>query len=104
TMLFSATMPDPILNLGRTFLNQPTHVRAEDTASAAVHERTTQHVYRAHALDKPELIARTLQASGRGLTMIFSRTKRTAKKAATDLSERRFAAAAVHGDIGQDAR
>src|SRR5699024_8028294 len=82
TMLFSATMPDPILNLGRTFLNQPTHVRAEDTASAAVHERTTQHVYRAHALDKPELIARTLQASGRGLTMIFSRTKRTAQKAA----------------------
>lgn len=104
TMLFSATMPDPILKLGRTFLQQPTHVRAEDTSSAAVHERTTQHVYRAHALDKLELIARILQSKDRGLTMIFSRTKRTAQKAASDLSERGFAAAAVHGDLGQGAR
>lgn len=104
TMLFSATMPDPILNMGRTFLTQPTHVRAEDTSSAAIHERTTQHVYRAHALDKLELISRVLQSTDRGLTMVFSRTKRTAQKAASDLSERGFAAAAVHGDLGQGAR
>lgn len=104
TMLFSATMPGPILNLARTFLNQPTHIRAEDTTSSAVHERTTQYVYRAHALDKPELVARALQGADRGLTMIFTRTKRTAQKAATDLSERGFAAASVHGDLGQGAR
>src|SRR5699024_4446286 len=104
TMLFSATMPDAILDLGRTFLTQPTHIRAEDTMSAAVHERTTQHVYRAHALDKPELVARALRGRGRGLTMIFSRTKRTAQKTASDLSERGFAAASVHGDLGQGAR
>ena len=104
TMLFSATMPGPILNLARTFLNQPTHIRAEDTTSSAVHERTTQYVYRAHALDKPELVARALQGEGRGLTMVFTRTKRTAQKAASDLSERGFAAASVHGDLGQGAR
>ncbi len=104
TMLFSATMPGPIITLARTFLNQPTHIRAEENDAGAIHERTTQFVYRAHSMDKPELIARTLQAEGRGLTMIFTRTKRTAQKVADELAERGFAAAAVHGDLGQGAR
>ena len=55
-------------------------------------------------MDKAELLARVLQAEGRGLTMIFTRTKRTAAKVADDLAERGFAAAAVHGDLGQGAR
>ncbi|MBF0661310.1 DEAD/DEAH box helicase [Rhodococcus sp. (in: high G+C Gram-positive bacteria)] len=104
TMLFSATMPGPIITLARTFLNRPTHIRAEEAESSAVHERTQQHVYRAHALDKAELVARVLQAEGRGATMIFTRTKRTAQKVADDLVERGFACGAVHGDLGQIAR
>ena len=104
TMLFSATMPGPIITLARTFLTQPTHIRAEETDAGAIHERTRQFVYRAHALDKIEIVARALQAEGRGLTMIFSRTKRTAQKVADDLGERGFAVAAVHGDLGQGAR
>ncbi|MDI5982834.1 helicase-related protein, partial [Amycolatopsis magusensis] len=60
--------------------------------------------YRAHSLDKTELIAKVLQAEGRGLCMIFTRTKRTAQKVADELAERGFAAAAVHGDLGQGAR
>ena len=104
TMLFSATMPGPIITLARTFLNRPTHIRAEENDASAIHERTTQFVYRAHALDKLELVAKVLQAKDRGLTMIFARTKRTAQKVADDLAERGFAAAAVHGDLGQGAR
>src|SRR5690606_9963631 len=104
TMLFSATMPGPIITLARAFLHKPTHIRAEEVDQGAVHERTAQFVYRAHALDKPELIARVLQAKDRGLTMIFTRTKRTAQKLADDLTERGFAAGAVHGDLGQSAR
>ncbi|GAB88567.1 putative ATP-dependent RNA helicase [Gordonia rhizosphera NBRC 16068] len=104
TMLFSATMPGPIVTLARTFLHRPTHIRAEHANDSAVHERTTQHVYRAHALDKAELVARILQADGRGATMIFTRTKRTAQKVADDLGERGFSVGAVHGDLGQVAR
>ncbi|MFL6121841.1 DEAD/DEAH box helicase [Actinophytocola sp.] len=104
TMLFSATMPGPIITLARTFLHQPTHIRAEENDAGAIHERTRQFVYRAHSLDKIEIVARALQASDRGLTMIFSRTKRTAQKVADDLAERGFAVAAVHGDLGQGAR
>ncbi len=103
-MLFSATMPDPIITLARTFMNQPTHIRAEAPHSSAVHDSTKQYVYRAHALDKVELISRVLQARGRGATMIFTRTKRTAQKVADELAERGFAVGAVHGDLGQIAR
>jgi len=104
SMLFSATMPDPIITLARTFMNQPTHIRAEAPHSAATHDTTEQFVYRAHALDKAELVSRVLQAEGRGATMIFTRTKRTAQKVADELAERGFAVGAVHGDLGQAAR
>jgi superfamily II DNA/RNA helicase len=104
TMLFSATMPGPIITLARTFLDQPTHIRAEDVDAAAIHERTSQFVYRAHALDKSELVTRVLQARDRGRTMIFVRTKRSAQKLSDDLVERGFKTVAVHGDLNQDAR
>jgi len=104
TMLFSATMPGPILTLARTFMAQPTHIRAELAAEGQTHTLTKQYAYRAHALDKVEMLARVLQARNRGLTMVFTRTKRTAAKVADDLIERGFAAAAVHGDLGQGAR
>ncbi|MDN5919406.1 MAG: DEAD/DEAH box helicase [Pseudonocardia sp.] len=104
TMLFSATMPSPIVALSRRFLNRPTHIRAEESDQGSIHERTRQLVYRAHAMDKVELVTRVLQAKDRGLTMVFARTKRTVQRVADDLAERGFAAAAVHGDLGQGAR
>ncbi|GAA1052285.1 hypothetical protein GCM10009570_08740 [Dietzia natronolimnaea] len=104
TMLFSATMPGPIITLARTFLTKPTHIRAEAADSGATHENTTQFVYRAHSMDKPEVVSRILQADGRGATMIFCRTKRTAQKLADDLAERGFRVGAIHGDLGQGAR
>jgi superfamily II DNA/RNA helicase len=104
SMLFSATMPGPIITLARTFMNQPTHIRAEAPHSNATHDTTEQFVYRAHALDKVEVVSRILQAAGRGATMIFTRTKRTAQKVADELAERGFKVGAVHGDLGQIAR
>ena len=104
TMLFSATMPGPIIRLSRSFLRQPTHIRAESVNASATHENTAQFVYRAHALNKTEMVARILQAEGRGKTMLFTRTKRTAQKLAEELAERGFRVATVHGDLGQVAR
>ncbi|WP_235928284.1 DEAD/DEAH box helicase [Goekera deserti] len=104
TMLFSATMPGPIVTLSRSFMTQPTHIRAHGNDEGSTVPQTTQFIYRAHNLDKPELLSRVLQARDRGLVMVFCRTKRTAQKVADDLVERGFAAAAVHGDLGQGAR
>ncbi|MBA2390060.1 MAG: DEAD/DEAH box helicase [Geodermatophilaceae bacterium] len=104
TMLFSATMPGPIVSLARRFMRQPTHIRAEAPDENRTVPEVDQFVYRAHAMDKIEMLARILQAEGRGLTMVFCRTKRTAQKVADELADRGFAAAAVHGDLGQGAR
>jgi len=106
TMLFSATMPGPIVAMARRYMSQPTHIRAMVDGGENAHtvKAVEQFVYRAHALDKVEMLSRMLQASDRGLTIIFSRTKRTAAKVADELAERGFAAAAIHGDLGQGAR
>ncbi|HTW18641.1 MAG TPA: DEAD/DEAH box helicase [Mycobacteriales bacterium] len=104
TMLFSATMPGPVVALARRYLRHPTHVRAESPNESQTVPTTSQFVFRAHHLDKPEVLARVMQAEGRGLAMVFTRTKRSADRIAEDLSERGFAAAAVHGDLGQGAR
>lgn len=105
TMLFSATMPGAVIGLARRYMSQPTHIRATspDDEGATV-ANITQHVFRAHSLDKPELVSRVLQAEGRGLAMIFCRTKRTAADLAEQLEQRGFASGAVHGDLGQGAR
>lgn len=106
TMLFSATMPGAVVTLARRYMTQPTHIRAmsEEGEDGHTVKATEQFVYRAHAMDKVEMLARILQARERGLTIIFSRTKRTAAKVADDLSDRGFAAASIHGDLGQGAR
>jgi superfamily II DNA/RNA helicase len=104
TMLFSATMPGPIVALARRFMRQPVHIRAEAHHESTIVPTTDQFVYRAHALDKVAMLARMLQSRDRGLTMIFCRTKRTAQKVTDELAGRGFSAAAVHGDLGQGAR
>ncbi|WP_327680426.1 DEAD/DEAH box helicase [Kitasatospora sp. NBC_00458] len=105
TLLFSATMPGQVISLARRYMSQPTHIRAtapDDTGSTVAN--TEQHIFRAHSLDKVEMVSRILQADGRGLAMIFCRTKRTAADVADQLTQRGFAAGAVHGDLGQGAR
>src|SRR5690625_1376569 len=105
TMLFSATMPGAVVALARRYMTQPTHIRAQDPEdSGATVRATKQFVYRAHAMDKIEVLARILQAEDRGLTIVFTRTKRTAAKVTDDLNDRGFAAGAIHGDLGQGAR
>ncbi len=105
TMLFSATMPGAVISLARRYMSQPTHINATspDDEGTTV-KNTAQYVYRAHNMDKPEMVSRILQAEGRGLAMIFCRTKRTAADIAEQLEKRGFASGAVHGDLGQGAR
>ncbi|WP_280672350.1 MULTISPECIES: DEAD/DEAH box helicase [unclassified Kitasatospora] len=105
TLLFSATMPGQVISLARRYMSQPTHIRAaapDDTGHTVA--SVTQHIFRAHSLDKVEMVSRILQSEGRGLAMIFCRTKRTAADVSDQLTQRGFAAGAVHGDLGQGAR
>lgn len=104
TMLFSATMPGPILNLARRFMSNPVHIRVTDPDEGITQRNITHIVYRAHPLDKDEMVARMLQASGREKAVIFMRTKRSASKLMDELRDRGFSVAAVHGDMNQEQR
>jgi superfamily II DNA/RNA helicase len=101
TMLFSATMPSAIVTLARRHLRHPVNIRAESAQETTTVPATAQFVYQAHDLDKPEVVARILQAENRNRAMIFCRTKRSAQRVADDLAERGFSAAAIHGDLSQ---
>jgi len=104
TMLYSATMPGPIVALARRFMSNPIHIRATDPDEGLTQANIKHLVYRAHSLDKDEVIARILQAEGRGKTVVFTRTKRAAQKLVDELNDRGFNAGAVHGDMSQEAR
>jgi superfamily II DNA/RNA helicase len=105
TLLFSATMPGQVISLARRYMVKPTHIRASDPYDEGLTvANIANFVYRAHSMDKVEMLARILQADGRGLSMVFARTKRTVAKIADELTDRHFAVAAVHGDLGQGAR
>jgi len=104
TMLFSATMPSAVVSLARTHMRHPLNIRAESHDDSQMVPATAQFVYRAHDLDKPEVVARILQAEDRGRVMIFCRTKREASRLTDDLIDRGFKAAAIHGDLNQQAR
>ncbi|MDQ1128193.1 DEAD/DEAH box helicase [Microbacterium sp. SORGH_AS_0888] len=104
TQLFSATMPGPIVALARRFMSNPIHIRANDPDEGLTQANIKHLVYRAHSLDKDEVVARILQAEGRGKTVVFTRTKRAAQKLVDELNDRGFNAGAVHGDMSQEAR
>ena len=104
TMLFSATMPGAIVSLARKYQNRPVHIRVNDPDEGHTKADIAQFVYRAHSLDKDEVVGRILQAEGRGKTVIFCKTKRQAGKLAEELVDRGFNATALHGDMSQEAR
>jgi len=105
TMLFSATMPGPIVALARTYMRHPMNIRAESSYDTSMVPATAQYVYQAHDLDKPEMIGRILVGSeGVDKVVVFARTKRQAQRVADDLTDRGFNAGALHGDMAQVAR
>ncbi|SJN30150.1 putative ATP-dependent RNA helicase [Microbacterium esteraromaticum] len=104
TQLFSATMPGPIVALARRFMSNPIHIRANDPDEGLMQANIKHLVYRAHSLDKDEIIARILQSEGRGKTVIFTRTKRAAQRLVDELGDRGFNVGGVHGDMGQEQR
>ena len=105
-MLFSATMPGAVITMARRYMTRPTHIRAQDPGDddSLTKRNIRQLVYRAHNMDKDEMVARLLQAEGRGKTIIFTQTKRSAAKLSDELVDRGFNAGSLHGDLGQGAR
>ncbi len=103
TLLFSATMPSQVVGLARRYMRKPTFLRA-DVEEVQIGPATTQYFFSCHRMDKPAVLARILQTPGRGLCVVFSRTKRMADILSEELRERGIAAAAIHSDLRQETR
>ncbi|WP_313410120.1 DEAD/DEAH box helicase, partial [Aeromicrobium sp.] len=104
TMLFSATMPSAIVTLARKHMRHPMNIRAESSEANQTVPATSQFVWQAHDMDKPEVVARILQADDVARVIVFTRTKRQAQRVADDLADRGFPASPLHGDMAQKAR
>ncbi|MFO7778676.1 MAG: DEAD/DEAH box helicase [Nitriliruptoraceae bacterium] len=103
TMLFSATMPTPIVKLARRYMDHPTFTRADHEVKTTA-DNVTQYFFQVHRMDKPRLLARILQEEDRGGVYVFVRTKHMADRLVNDLEELHTPAVAIHGDLRQSQR
>lgn len=102
TMLFSATMPSQILELGKKYLKSPQEVRvSEDSLSV---KNIKQYYVETSKFDKLNVLLQLLVEKKPHLALIFVRTKRGADRINEILTDRGFSALALHGDMSQNKR
>lgn len=103
TLLFTATMDDPMARLAGRLLKEPSRI-----AISSPKENHDSIEQRMHLVDnlghKHKLLQHLLEDSEITQAIIFSATKRDADSLARDLYDRGFSAAALHGDMTQGAR
>lgn len=102
TLMFSATMPEPIRELARQWLYQPKFVRVAKVSSAS--GQVQQSVFHVQSSDKPKLLANYIKNSGIVRSIVFTRTKHGADKLVRILLKSGIDAVAIHGNKSQNAR
>lgn len=101
-LLFSATMPDDIVELANSFLHDPVHV--EVTPQATTVEKIDQHIFFVETRDKRALLEHLLMDKAIKRVLVFTRTKHGANKVVKQLDGVRIRAEAIHGNKSQSAR
>ncbi|OHD15532.1 MAG: hypothetical protein A2087_13985 [Spirochaetes bacterium GWD1_61_31] len=101
-MLFSATMPSAILRIARNYLGEFETV--EDNTSPVQAGLTDQIWLEVRARDKLEALCRIVDSEDEFYGLVFCHTKVETDSVARALSERGYAAEALHGDVSQDLR
>lgn len=102
TLMFSATMPDPIRELANHWLRHPKYVHADPVATPA--EQVRQSVCFVDTSRKPQLLADVLRRTATARTLVFTRTKHGADKVARSLVRSGIPALAIHGNKSQNVR
>ncbi|MFA5306567.1 MAG: DEAD/DEAH box helicase [Candidatus Babeliales bacterium] len=102
TLLFSATMPAPILHIARTYQKDPHIIRV-------AHEKVTvpaieQVYYEIESSRKTDLLTRIIDINNPKRVIVFCNTKRRVDDLAQDLRGRGYSADGIHGDMTQQKR
>ncbi len=102
TVMFSATMAKPILNLTKKYQRNPVNIKV-------IHEvltvpNTEQIYFELKEKNKLEALSRIIDLYNLRLSLVFCNTKKGADELVTDLSARGYLAEGLHGDMRQSAR
>ncbi len=102
TMLFSATMPDPIRRLAKQYMNEPQDVRV--IGENVTLDNIKQIAVETSARNKERALIHLLDTHRPYLAVIFCRTKIRAKKLNESLQNYGFQSDELHGDLTQAKR
>jgi len=98
-LLFSATMPKPILNIARKYMGDYDHFVEEEKQLTV--DTTEQLYFEVHEGDKVEVLCRTIDLERDFYGLIFCKTKVDVDELTQKLVERGYGAECLHGDIAQ---
>jgi ATP-dependent RNA helicase RhlE len=102
TLFFSATMPQPIVELSRELLAQPARIDVERKQAPA--HGITQALYPVPAHLKVALLLELLRRDEIGNAIVFCRTKHRANRLAEKLEKQGVSVAKIHGNRSQAQR
>ncbi|HEP1684051.1 TPA: DEAD/DEAH box helicase [Streptococcus pyogenes] len=102
TLLFSATMPAPIKQIGVKFMKDPEHVQIKNKELTNVN--VDQYYVRVKEQEKFDTMTRLMDVNEPELSIVFGRTKRRVDEITRGLKLRGFRAEGIHGDLDQNKR
>ncbi len=102
TVMFSATMPKPILNITKKYMKDPEKISV--VSGEETNKDITQYYYTIHEKNKVEGVSRLLQVYNPALTLIFCNTKRKVDDVTRELIKKGYNVNKIHGDLQQTTR
>lgn len=102
TLMFSATMPDPIREIAKQWLYEPKYVEVARVAATA--DLIDQSVFYVNSSNKTKLLVSYIQTNAIGRSIVFVRTKHGADQIVKVLGNSGIKAVAIHGNKSQNAR
>jgi superfamily II DNA/RNA helicase len=105
TLLFSATFSANIVGISRKYMKNPTRVTVEaELTEGSGTAKITQIIWRAHQMDKIEILKMLFSSDLGDRAIVFTNTKRNAQRVSDDLVAIGINSVTIHGDMQQQAR
>lgn len=101
-LLFSATIPQPIMNIAKRYMKNPEKIRA-NTKDVIV-PKIRQIFYEVREPDKVNALSKLLDVEDPQLAIVFCHTKRDVDEVSLKLGQMGYNAGALHGDFTQARR
>ncbi|NPA12315.1 MAG: DEAD/DEAH box helicase [Epsilonproteobacteria bacterium] len=102
TLLFSATMPEPIKNLAKTILQEPEFITI--TRKQVTNENIKEYFYVIDEFERKDALIRLIDYKNPAKSIVFCRTKKDVDDIAEYLRGAGFEAKGLHGDMDQRKR